>query len=112
MADQPDEFILPDGARELTRFDVARFRRHHQKTVRELRRLARRRRELEEECERLHAVVVEVMVRWYGADASDGETVAPLPHGLGGGAPFAFGGYLLAPAVDDVDVGEDNPDRG
>jgi hypothetical protein len=115
MADQADEFILPDGQRELTRFDVARFRRHHQKTVRELRRQARRRRELEDECERLHAVVVEVLVRWYGADAGEGagEAVAQLPHGLGGGAPFAFGGYLTpAPPVDDVDVGEDNHGDG
>jgi len=113
MAHQPDEFILPDGRRELTRFDVARFRRHHQKVARELRRQARRRRELEVQCEQLRTVVVEVLIRWYGDGASelDPATFARLPGMLGGGSAIAFGGQLGRP-VDDVDVGEDNDDRG
>lgn len=112
MADQPDEFILPDGRRELTRFDVARFRRHHQKTVRELRRQARRRRELEAQCEQLQRVVVQVMVRWYSTgeeiagEAAD-DTFAQLP-GMLGASPLAFYGHLSH----SVDVGEDNPPRG
>jgi hypothetical protein len=102
----PDEFILPDGARELTRFDVTRFRRHHNKTVRELHRQHRRRRELEAECEQLRTLLVEVVVRWYDSGGQD-----RLPGMLGGsGASSPLIANIKAAIA--VRADEDNANHG
>ncbi len=57
--------------------DLPRLRRYWRKVERDLSRERRRRRELEHECERLQAVVVELVVRWYDA----GERRPPRPFG-------------------------------
>jgi hypothetical protein len=84
--------------------DLGRLRRHHQAVVRRLRRELRARRELEEQCERLQKLVIELSVRWYGASAADADEtleLARLPGGLGGSSALAFGGYLTPPAPED-----------
>lgn len=57
--------------------DLPRLRRYWRKVERDLGRERRRRRELEHECERLQAVVVELVVRWY----DPGERRPPRPFG-------------------------------
>jgi hypothetical protein len=85
--------------------DLRELRRHHQRTARRLRDEVKRRRELETECEQLRRLVVEISIRWYGT--GEGQ----LPGLLAGGSSSAFYG-VLGRGLDDVDVGEDNPDRG
>src|SRR6516164_6813416 len=90
-------FVNADGT-----VDITLLRQHHRRLRAEYRRELKRRRELEEQCERLQRLVVEITVRWYGATgAGDDETLAQLPGELGGGSPLAFGGYLTAPAPRD-----------
>lgn len=48
--------------------DLHELRRHHQAVVRRLRRELRRRRELENRCEHLERLVVELHVTWYSSD--------------------------------------------
>jgi hypothetical protein len=85
-------FVNADGT-----VDITALRQHHRRLRAEYRRELKRRRELEEQCERLQRLVVEISVRWYGA--SGDETLAQLPGTLGGGSPLAFGGYLTPPPV-------------
>jgi hypothetical protein len=92
-------FVNADGS-----VDVTALRQHHRRLRAEYRRELKRRRELEQQCERLQRLVIEITVRWYGASGPGDETLVQLPGTLGGGSPLAFGGYLTAPpAPDDQD---------
>jgi hypothetical protein len=83
--------------------DVPRLRRHHQAVVRRLRRELKRRRELEEECERLHRALVTAIVAY---DIAPGTVERWMTGGRASGGG-AFGAWLV-----DVAGGDDNPDDG
>jgi hypothetical protein len=60
--------------------DLRRLRRRHQHAVRELQRQVRRRRELEQECERLHRMLVQVVIRLEIKPADVEQWVTPSFH--------------------------------